>query len=172
MSIMKKSERKKSRKLSKQIRKIEIEESSTYQSIETIKTWMDEYYLDAIIGLIPVVGDAITKLFSLPFIYVALFKVRSIPLTLAIIFNILLDFLLGSIPYMIGNVVDFFFRSYNNNFKLIVGFVEDDRQIIRKVNEKAILMGIGISAIVYLIYLFVSAMLSLYSWFFSLFDFL
>jgi len=164
------------RKLNKDISRIEIEQSNSYQSIATIKKWMDEYYLDGIIGLIPFgVGDIFTKLFSLPFVYVSLFKVRSIALVLAVLFNMLLDILLGILPFPFGAVIDFFYRSYNSNFELIVGFVEDDRDVIKKINEKAIWMAVGIVFISYLIYLFISfinwASNTVSDWFNSIFSF-
>ncbi|MFK8298890.1 DUF4112 domain-containing protein [Capnocytophaga cynodegmi] len=128
-----------------------IEQSDSYQSIKNIKKWMDDYFLDGIIGLIPVIGDTFTQLFNITFIYVALFKVGSIPLTLAVIYNSLKDMLIGMIPY-VGIVLDFFYKSYRKNFELIVGFVEDDRQIIREVNKKAFSIFIGIVIIIVLIY--------------------
>ena len=136
-------------------------ESNSYRAIESIKKWMDQYMLDGIIGLVPVLGDGVTKILSLPFIYVAFVKVKSIPLTLAIVFNILLDFLIGLIPYFVGNVADFFFKSYKKNFELIVGFVDDDREVIKKVNERAIWMALGITIVCYLIYLVVGLVISI-----------
>ncbi|MDO4782487.1 MAG: hypothetical protein Q4A09_04625 [Capnocytophaga felis] len=41
------------RKKAKEERRREIEQSSSYQSIKSIKTWMDDYFLDGIIGLVP-----------------------------------------------------------------------------------------------------------------------
>jgi len=161
------------RKEQKEKRKSKIRESNSYRAIESIKKWMDQYMLDGIIGLVPVLGDGVTKILSLPFIYVAFVKVKSIPLTLAIVFNILLDFLIGLIPYFVGNVADFFFKSYKKNFELIVGFVDDDREVIKKVNERAIWMALGITIVCYLIYLVVGLVISMvttvYEWINSLF---
>lgn len=161
------------RKEKKELKKIGIEKSFSYKSIRTIKKWMDEYFLDGILGLFPVFGDIFTKIFSLPFIYVALFKIRSIPLTLAVIFNILVDVLIGSIPFFIGDIADFFYLSYKKNFELIVGFVEDDREIISKVNIQAFWIALGIVIICYLIYLVFSLAFtiyqSIYEWIASLF---
>lgn len=154
-------EKERKRKEKKELRKIEIEQSYSYKSIRKIKTWMDEYFLDGVLGFFPVVGDGLLKLFSIPFIYIALFKVKSLPLTIYIIFNILLDVLIGIIPFYIGNVADFFFRSYKKNFELIVGFVEDDREIIRKVNKRAFWIALGILLICFLIYILFSFIYSL-----------
>lgn len=165
-----KEERRKNKKAS---RRAAIEQSSSYQTVFTIKKWMDDYYLDPILGLIPVFGDMVTQAFFLPYIYVALFKVRSIPLTLAVLYNSLLDVLLGSIPFWIGNILDIFFKSYKRSYRLIVGFVSDDRDVIREVNKRAIWMALGIALICYLIYLIlplvVSLTSSIYDWVVGLF---
>ncbi len=114
---------------------------------------MDDYFLDPIIGLIPEPGDALTSIFTLPFfLYVALGKVRSIPLALAITFNFLLDTLIGMIPFMIGNVMDFFFKSNKKNLKLITNYVEGDKATINEVNKKAFGMSFLIIVLCMLIY--------------------
>lgn len=103
--------------------------------------------------LLPGVGDTLTSVFVLPFIYVAACKVRSIPLTLAVIYNVLFDVAIGMIPFFIGDVVDACNRSYVKNRRLIIGFVEDDKEVIRDVNKKAFRTGILIAVFCVLIYL-------------------
>lgn len=88
----------------------------------------------------------------LPFLAVSLFRIKSIPLTLAIVYNMLTDMLLGIIPLWIGDLLDIFSRSYTKNFRLIVGFVEGDQEIIREVNRKAVLTAVGILLLCVLIY--------------------
>jgi len=140
------------RRVKKEEKRLEIQQSSSYQLIRGISTAMDKWFLDPIIGFFPIVGDLIGSVFSLPFIYVSLFKVRSIPLTLAVIRNTLVDVLLGLIPFWIGSIVDIFYRSNLKNFKLITGFVDDDKEVISEVNRKAIWMTLIIAIICYLIY--------------------
>lgn len=139
----------------KLLRRQEIEGSFSYRMLRAIAAVMDKYFLDAIIGIVPVVGDMAASILVLPFLYVSLFRIRSIPLTLAILFNVLLDALIGIIPFWIGDVCDVFNRANLQNFKLIVGFVEDDRAIVHEVNRKAIWMGIGIVLVVALIILLI-----------------
>ena len=118
---------------------------------------MDKYYLDPLIGLIPGgVGDTISSLLAFPFIYYSLCVVKSIPLTLAVIYNILIDVMLGAIP-VIGNVFDIFKRSYVDNLKLITGYIEDDKEIINKVRKKAFATAVLIAIVCLLIYLVVRA---------------
>lgn len=116
----------------------ELQESDSYQLISFITTLSDKYFLDPIIGLFPVVGDFITSVVGLPFIYVTLVKVRSIPLTLAVIYNYLIDMLLGCIPFWIGDIIDFFNKAHIKNMKLITHYVQDDTGTVNEVNSKAL----------------------------------
>ncbi|WP_158964034.1 DUF4112 domain-containing protein [Myroides fluvii] len=150
--------------------RLRIEESQSYRSLRTIATVMDKYFIDPILGLFPGIGDALSSCLSFPFIYVSLFKIGSIPLTLAVIYNILKDTLLGMIPFWIGDIIDVFNRSYLQNLRLIVGFVEDDQEIIKEVNRKAIKSFIGIAILCFLIYLMIKIVASIISWFSELFS--
>ena len=76
---------------------------SSYRIMVKTAKYMDKYYLDPLIGLIPGgVGDVLSSSLAMPFIYYSLCVVRSIPLTLAVIYNVLLDVLIGAIPF-VGN---------------------------------------------------------------------
>lgn len=158
------------RKKRKEDKKDRIKMSNSYSAIKWIATVMDNYFIDPIVGFIPGFGDFATSILGLPYIYVSLFKIRSIPLTLAVIYNMLIDILVGIIPFFIGNILDFFNRSYRKNMRLIVGFVEDDREIIAEVNKKAIRAAISIAIFILLIYwliLFVEYIFGLIGDFFS-----
>lgn len=56
--------------------------SISYNMVRGVAKWMDRYYLDPILGLIPGFGDVISPFFVVPFIYVSIFKVRSVPLNI------------------------------------------------------------------------------------------
>ncbi len=129
-----------------------------YNLMETTAKYMDKWGLDPILGLILPggIGDTLSSVFSLPFIYFSLFKVKSIPLTLAVIYNSLMDVLVGAIPFFIGNVLDFFKRSYLKNLELITGFINDDKDIITEVNRKAFWTALLIVAVCFLIYWVIS----------------
>ena len=73
---------------------------------------------------------------SIPYLYVSIFKIKSYALTVVILKNILFDYLISIIP-VAGDILDFFVRSYIANYKLIVGYVEDDKETIRKVKKSA-----------------------------------
>lgn len=146
-------EKEEARRRKKEQKRQALETDSSYRMVKGIATVMDKYFLDPIIGFfLPAFGDILTSVMTLPSIMVALFKVRSIPLTLAIIYNMLVDMLIGLIPFWIGDILDAFNRSYVKNYRLIVGFVEDDKEVIHEVNRKAVFTGICILVFCLLIY--------------------
>lgn len=144
----------------KELKRSRLDNSVHYNIIKYTKKYMDDYYLDGIIGLIPVVGDFFTQFFSFSFLYVSIFKIRSYRLTVAILFNSLLDVLIGLIPYL-GMVLDFVHRSHKENFDLIIGFVNDDKEIIKKVNRRALWTTIGVIVLIVLIIIMIGFVLSL-----------
>ena len=157
----------------KQAKREQMMNRSSYRMMVKTAKYMDKYYLDPLIGLIPGgVGDTISSLLAFPFIYYSLCVVKSIPLTLAVIYNILIDVLLGAIP-VIGNVFDIFKRSYVDNLKLITGYIEDEKEIINKVNKKAFWTAVFIVVLCWLIYVVISWAISLgtrvWDWIVSLF---
>lgn len=137
----------------------------------TTNKYLDEYYLDGVIGLLPYgIGDIISALFSIIYVYVSASIIRSIPLTLAIINNILRDVILGMLPFFVGDVIDFFHRSNTQNMALINGFIDGDSTIINKIRRKAvasvvifILFCLVIAAFVYLAARFTSWIFQLFS---------
>ncbi len=139
----------------------DLEESTSFQMVKGISKFMDDWYIDPLVGLIPGIGDIFTPIFSLPFVYVSLFKIKSIPLTLAIIFNMLMDTAIGMIPFYIGNVADFFYKGFRKNMHLMVDFVDGDEDTIKKVNRRAILMAIIIVVLGFVIYLLVKLLMSI-----------
>lgn len=119
-------------------RKNRLKASDAYQLMQRVTIWLDRYYLDAIVGLVPGgFGDAAAALFSLVHVYFSLFRLHSIPLTLAILNNVLRDIFLGLIPFYVGNVIDFFHRANSRNMALIDGFINDDEALIKEINRKA-----------------------------------
>ena len=121
-----------------------LEKEPSYRLIKGISKLFDKYFVDGVLGFIfPEIGDILSGALALPFLYVSLVKIKSIPLTLAVLYNTLLDCLIGLIPW-VGDLMDFFHRSYSKNYALIVGYVEDDEAIIKKVNREAVKSAIGI----------------------------
>jgi hypothetical protein len=77
-----------------------------------------KFGLDALIGLIPNVGDTLTSLASFYILFAgARYGVPKITL-LRMAFNIGLDYVIGSIP-IVGDAFDFFWKSNQKNMDLI-----------------------------------------------------
>lgn len=146
----------------------DLKESRSFWLISTITKWADKYFLDALLGFVPSVGDLVSSAFGLPFIYVSLVKVKSIPLTLAIIYNYLVDILLGSIPFFIGDVIDFFCKAHVKNLDLITRYAEGDKRTIRQVRSKALLTAILIILLSVIIYFVFSLLIGVTEWTWSL----
>ncbi len=104
-------------------KRIEIEDG-----LETLSKYLDDWVkipvvgwrfgLDAIIGLIPNVGDTVTSLASF---YILVAGVRyGVPkiTLLRMAFNIGLDYVVGAIPF-VGDAFDFFWKSNKRNMDLI-----------------------------------------------------
>ena len=123
----------------RQITRRRLENGRTYGWLQRASEIMDRYYVDAALGFaIPGgIGDAIAALISLVYVAFTAVKIRSFPLTLAIINNTLRDVLLGMIPFYVGDIIDVFHRSNQQNMSLIRGFVEGDEETIKTVNRKA-----------------------------------
>lgn len=107
----------------KERKQIELEES-----LENLSKYLDDWIkipvvgwrfgLDALIGLIPNVGDSITSLASF---YILIAGVRyGVPkiTLLRMAFNIGLDYVVGSIP-VVGDAFDFVWKSNKQNMNLI-----------------------------------------------------
>jgi hypothetical protein len=146
-----------------------IRNSASYKLVHAIALWMDRRLLDPLIGLVlPGFGDALTSVLAVPYLYLSIVKLKSIPLTLAIICNILLDVLIGIIPY-IGVVGDVFKRAFTRNAALIKGYVEGDKAIMQEIDRKAVGMAFLIVILCGLIYAMVLAAVKIVEWICSFF---
>lgn len=146
-----------------------IQQSASYRYMKRLAQWMDTYYLDPIIGLIPGFGDLATSLLSFPLLYISAIQIRSVPLTLAVLFNTLWDILLGMLPFGIGAVLDFVNRSFIQNCRMITLYVENDRETVAAVRRKAAWMVLGIVILIALIVLAAWLIGVLMKWFWNLF---
>lgn len=143
--------------IAKNEKKERLKKSRIYQSMQGITQWMDRYYLDGVAGLVPGgIGDIVSAVFAVVHVYFSAFRLRSIPLTLAILNNTLRDIFLGMLPFFVGDVIDFFHKANKRNMALIDGFLNNDEVVIREVNRKAtqsalvlVALVIGIILVVY-----------------------
>ena len=149
-------------------RRARLMDNKVYQSMQSLTRYLDRFYLDAVIGLIPGWGDAVALLCVVPFVYFSMCIIKSIPLTLAVLNNALRDVLLGMIPFFIGDVIDIFHRANMKNMAMILGFIDGDEAIIKQVNRRALQSAIVLFVLLLLIALMIWALVSFGSYLYSL----
>ena len=142
--------------------------NKAYQTMEGLTRYMDRYYLDALIGVIPGWGDAIALICVVPFVYFSARVIKSIPLTLAVLNNALRDVLLGMIPFFIGDIIDIFHRANTQNMRMIQGFVDGDETVIKQVNRRAWQSAIVLFILLLLIVLMIWLLISFGSYLYSM----
>ena len=152
----------------RELQRKRLMDNKVYQAMGGLTRYMDRYYLDALMGIVPGWGDAIALLSVVPFVYFSLRVIRSIPLTLAVLNNALRDVLLGMIPFFVGDIIDIFHRSNAKNMAMIQGFVDGDEQVIKQVNQRAVQSVVVLVALVLLIALMVWALVSFGGYLYSL----
>ena len=143
-------------------------DNKAYQTMQGLTRYMDRYYLDALIGVIPGWGDAIALASAMPFVYFSARVIRSVPLTLAVLNNALRDVLMGMIPFFVGDIIDFFHRANIQNMQMIQGFVDGDEAIIKQVNQRAFQSAIVLAVLLLLIALMIWALVTFGSYLYSL----
>ena len=143
-------------------------DNKAYQTIQGLSRYMDRYYLDALIGVIPGWGDAIALLSVVPFVYFSSRVIKSVPLTLAVLNNALRDVLMGMIPFFVGDIIDFFHRANIQNMQMIQGFVDGDEAIIKQVNQRAWQSAIVLIVLMLLIVLMIWLLISFGNYLYSL----
>lgn len=153
----------------RQLQRKQLMDNRVYQIMLFLTRYMDRYYLDAIIGLVPGWGDAITLLGAVPFVYFSLRIVKSVPLTLAVLNNSLRDVLLGMIPFFVGDIIDIFHRANKQNMAMIQGFVDGDAAVIKQVNQRARQTAVALVLMLLLIALMIWLIVSVGSFIYSLF---
>ncbi len=152
----------------RQLQRQRLMDNRVYQTMQGLTRYMDRYYLDALIGVIPGWGDAIALLSALPFVYFSARIIKSVPLTLAVVNNALRDVLMGMIPFFVGDIIDIFHRSNIQNMQMVQGFVDGDETIIRKVNQRALQSAVVLVLLLLLIALMIWALVSFGSYLYSL----
>ena len=150
------------------LRRQRLMDNRAYQAMEGLTRYMDRYYLDALIGLIPGWGDAIALLCVLPFVYFSSRVIKSVPLTLAVLNNALRDVLLGMVPFFVGDIIDIFHRANTQNMQMIRGFVDGDEAVIKQVNQRAWQSAIFLIVLLLLIAMMIWAFISFGSHLYSL----
>ncbi|MBR1389439.1 MAG: DUF4112 domain-containing protein [Prevotella sp.] len=152
----------------RQLQRQRLMGNRAYQAMQGLTRYMDRYYLDALIGVIPGWGDAIALVSVVPFVYFSLKVIKSIPLTLAVLNNALRDVLLGMIPFFVGDIIDIFHRANTKNMAMIQGFVDGDEVVIKQVNQRAWQSAIVLILLLLLIVLMIWLLISFGNYLYSL----
>lgn len=106
------------------------------KNLKTLSTWLDSQFqgpfgmrfgLDAILGLIPVVGD-LTTTFASFYILVQAAQMGCSPSTIVRMgINIAIENFVDMFP-LVGNIFDFFWKANNKNIKLIENHLVNPRK--------------------------------------------
>ena len=152
----------------RQLQRQRLMGNKAYRAMRGLTRYMDRYYLDALIGVIPGWGDAIALLSAVPFVYFSSRVIKSVPLTLAVLNNALRDVLMGMIPFFVGDIIDIFHRANIQNMQMIQGFVDGDEAMIKRVNQRALQSGVVLVILLLLIALMIWALVSFGSYLYSL----
>ena len=152
----------------RELQRQRLMDNKVYQTMEGLARYMDRYYLDAFIGIIPGWGDAFALICVVPFVYFSARVIKSIPLTLAVLNNALRDVLLGMIPFFVGDIIDIFHRANTQNMRMIQGFVDGDEKVIKQVNQRAWQSAIVLFILLILIALMIWLLISFGSYLYSL----
>ena len=151
----------------RQLQRQRLMNNKVYYYMGILTRYMDRYYIDSLLGLIPGWGDVIAVLSAVPFVYFSMKVIKSVPLTLAVLNNALRDVLLGMIPFFVGDIIDVFHRSNKQNMEMIQGFVDGDETVIKKVNQRAWQSAIALALMLILIALMIWLLISFGSYLYS-----
>ncbi|MBO4805386.1 MAG: DUF4112 domain-containing protein [Paludibacteraceae bacterium] len=108
-----------------------IRQSTSYRVL--IKGALGFDILDAVLGIFETFGDLFSFVVGWGYLYISAFVVRHFRLTMAVFFVLLVDLLIGLIPFA-GTVVDVVFPASYICRGLIQGVVDHDKQKIKMVN--------------------------------------
>lgn len=129
----------------------------------------DDLFLDPIVGFfIPGFGDLLSSVTILPALYVAFFKLHSIKLVIAILTAAATDVLCGTVP-ILGDLIDTFYKSNKIACRLIVGYVEEDKDIMLEINKRAVWGIIAMVVIGFLLYTCYTLIMGIYHWLINIF---
>lgn len=109
-----------------------------------------KFGLDAVIGLVPVVGDSVTSLLSFYIIIEAAYLGCPVPVLLRMVLNVLVENVLNFVPFL-GNLFDFFWKSNQKNIELLMAYEASPHRVSRQSNlviALIVLLLVGMLALV------------------------
>lgn len=96
----------------------------TYLLENQFKFGRFKFGLDPVLGLVPGFGDAISATLALYIVWIAINSRVPQDKIILMLWNIVLDFLLGLLP-LIGDVADFAFKSNSINLEILEKYHRD-----------------------------------------------
>lgn len=146
-----------------------ISGSASFVLADRMRKLMDDWFLDPVLGFfLPGIGDTVTTVCMLPHLYISVVRLRSFKLTIAILFTLLTDWLLGLLPG-VGDIFDVFYRSQRISIRLIKGYMEKDLKTMREIDLRADAFWVLLVVAVLVLYAAFSLLVSFYQWMASLF---
>lgn len=146
----------------------EFAESISFRLMSYAKSY-DDYFLDPIVGFfIPGFGDLLSSMASIPALHIAIFKLRSFTLTIAILAGFIIDLIVGVIP-IAGDIIDAFYKSNKRSYRFIIGYYEDDPEVKSEINKKAVIGCILLALIGVILWTFYEMVVGIYNWVVGLF---
>jgi hypothetical protein len=115
----------------------EDKSSQNRHDLEVLAKLLDEQFqgpfglrfgLDALIGLIPGIGDLVTSLVSSYILFRATSLKLPLPILLQMALNILIDQLIGTLP-ILGDFFDIYWKSNRKNVELISRYYKEDQWV-------------------------------------------
>ncbi|GJJ71742.1 hypothetical protein EMPS_04099 [Entomortierella parvispora] len=114
----------------------EKEREDLYGRIRKIAYWLDSFAsvggltvgLEAMVGFIPVIGDFLGMAASLYQIYLCFLFGIPTYLTLRMLANVLIDFIVGLVPW-IGDILDVFYKSNQYNLTILTNWLLENRLV-------------------------------------------
>ncbi|KAG0057179.1 hypothetical protein BGZ83_001122 [Gryganskiella cystojenkinii] len=114
----------------------EKEREDLYGRIRKIAYWLDSFAnvgglhvgLEAIIGFIPVIGDLFGMIASTYQIFLCYLFGIPLHLMLRMLANVLIDFVVGLVPW-IGDILDVFYKSNQYNLTILTNWLLENRLV-------------------------------------------
>lgn len=134
------------------------------KDLKVISNWLDSKFtgpfgikfgFDALIGLIPGIGDLLTTFIS-SYVVIRAAGMNVPKIILAKMgLNILIDQIIGTIP-LIGDIFDFAWKSNEMNYQLILTYSQDHNKVLRGAWLNIVIAAlIGLSLFIIPIYIMV-----------------
>lgn len=154
-----------------------MKDDRTKEDLNALSTLLDSKFqgpfgirfgLDAIIGLVPGVGDFITSALSIYIIAQAASLGVSSATLLRMSFNVIFENLVDMIP-VLGNFFDFYWKANTMNMKLLSGHMANpSRETIRSKLVVGLVAGFLFAVLALSAYVTFQIILSIYFWLVSL----